>query len=85
MDAKPIPCIDESLSKLGGAKFFTTLDMAFAFWQVFSAEIGQKKTGVECECDLGLYQWKRMPFGLFNETSTFQRLMDQASTSITKK
>ena len=33
-DAYPIPRIDESLSKLGDAKFFTTLDLGSAFWQV---------------------------------------------------
>ena len=33
-DAYPIPLIDESLSKLGDAKFFTTLDLGSAFWQV---------------------------------------------------
>ena len=33
-DAYPIPRIDENLSKLGDAKFFTTLDLGSAFWQV---------------------------------------------------
>ena len=33
-DAYPIPRIDESLSKLGDSKFFTTLDLGSAFSQV---------------------------------------------------
>ena len=33
-DAYPIPRIDESFSKLGDPKFFTTLDLGSAFWQV---------------------------------------------------
>ena len=33
-DVYPIPRIDESLSKLGDAKFFTTLDLGSAFWQI---------------------------------------------------
>ena len=33
-DAYPMTRIDKSLSKLGDAKFFTTLDMGSAFWQV---------------------------------------------------
>ena len=79
-DAYPIPRIDESLSKLGDAKF---LDLGSAFWQVPLRKQDREKTGFACE--LGLFQWKRMPFGLCNATATFQRLMAQALTSITKK
>ena len=43
----------------------------------------REKTGFACE--LGLYQWKRMPSGLCNATATFQRLMAQALTRVTKK
>ena len=82
-DAYPIPRIDESLSKLGDAKFFTTLDLGSAFWQVPLRRQDREKTGFACE--LGLFQWKRMPFGLCNATATFQRLIAQALTSVTKK
>ena len=43
----------------------------------------REKTGFECE--LGLLQWKRMPFGLCNATAKFQKLMAQALTDVTKK
>ena len=33
-DAYPIPRIDESLSKVDDAKFFTTPDLGSAFWQI---------------------------------------------------
>ena len=82
-DAYPIPRIDESLSKLGDAKFFTTLDLGSAFWQVPLRKQDREKTGFACV--LGLFQWKRMLFGLCNATATFQRLMAQALTSVTKK
>ena len=44
-DAYPIPRIDESLSKLGDAKFFTTLDLGSAFWQVPLRKKDREKTG----------------------------------------
>ena len=82
-DAYPIPRIDESLNKLGDAKFFTTLNLGSAFWQVPFRKQDREKTGFVCE--LGLFQWKRMPFRLCNATATFQRPMVQAVTNVTKK
>ena len=82
-DAYPIPRIDECLSKLGDAKFFTTLDLGSAFWQVPLRRQDREKTGFACE--LGLFQWKRMPFVLCNATATFQRLMAHALIGVTKE
>ena len=80
-DAYPIRRFDESLYKLGDAKFFTTLDLSSAFWQVPLRKQDREKTGFVCE--LGMLQWKRMPFRLCN--ATFQRPMAQAVTNVTKK
>ena len=82
-NAYPISKIDESLSKLGDTKFFTTLDLGSAFWQVPLRKQDRDKTGFACE--LGLFQWKRMPFGLCNATATFQWLMAHALIGVTKK
>ena len=85
-DAYPIPIIDENLTKLGGGggrKFFTTLDLGSAFWQVPLRKQDRNKTGFACE--LGLLQWKMMPFRLCKATATFHRLMAQALTNVTKK
>ena len=82
-DAYPIPRIDESLSKLGDKKFFTTLDLGSAFWQVTLRKQERDKTGFACE--LGLFQWKRMPFGTCNAMATFQRLMAHTLIGVTKK
>ena len=82
-DAYPIRRIDESPSKLGDAKFFTKLDLGSGFWQVPLRKEDREKTGFAF--DLGLYQWKMMPFGLCNATASFQRLMAQALTRVNKK
>ena len=70
-DAYPIPRIDERLSKLGDAKFSTTLDLGSAFWQVPLRKKDRKKN--------------KMPFGWCKATAIFQRLMAQALTRVTKK
>ena len=62
---------------------FSFHDLGSAFWQVPLRKQDRDKTGFACE--LGLFQWKRMPFGLCNATATFQRLMAHALIGVTKK
>ena len=82
-DAYPMPRLDESPSKLGDAKFFTTLDLGSAFRHVPSRKKDREKTGFACE--MGLYQWKRMPFGSCNALVPFRRLMAQSLTIVVKR
>ena len=74
-DSYPIPRIDDSLDALGGAKWFSTLDLASGYWQVELDEEAKKKSAFVVRG--GLYSWKVMPFGLCNAPSTFERLMEQ--------
>lgn len=74
-DAFPLPRIEESLDVLSGARWFSTLDLASGYNQVPVAEPDKKKTAF-CT-PFGLFEFNRMPFGLCNAPSTFQRLMER--------
>ena len=74
-DAYPLPWIEESLDALGGAKWFTTLDLASVYNQVPIAEKDKAKTAF-CT-PFGLFEFNQMPFSLCNAPGTFQRLMER--------
>jgi len=82
-DCYPLPRIDETVDALGGAKFFSTLDLASGYWQVPVSEKDREKTAF-C-ANNKLFQFKVMPFGLCNAPSTFQRLMDTILRNLTWK
>lgn len=74
-DAYPLPRIEESLDALNGAQWFTTLDLASGYNQVPVSETDKEKTAF-CT-PFGLFEYNRMPFGLCNTPSNFQRLMER--------
>ena len=82
-DAYPLPRIDESLSRLGKAKIYTSIDLAWAFWQIPVRKADRQKTAFACE--LGLFEWKRMPFGMCNASATFQRAIARALRKIVNR
>ena len=73
-DAYPPPRIDDSLSALSGAKWFSTLDLASGYWQVPMDPASSGKAAFVTTS--GLYEWTVMPFGLTSSPSTFERLME---------
>lgn len=62
------------MDKLGKCLYFTTLDLASGFHQIEMNPKHAQKTAFTVEN--GHYEFTRMPFGLKNAPSTFQRVMD---------
>ena len=75
-NAFKLPRIHESLPRIGNAKIFTSIDLAWAFWQIPLKKCDGRKTAFACE--LGLFEWRRMPFGLRNASATFQQSITRA-------
>lgn len=73
-DKYPIPNISDVLDKLGKCQYFTTLDLASGFYQVQMNPEDIHKTAFNVEH--GHFEFLRMPMGLKNSPSTFQRVMD---------
>ncbi|KZR95537.1 Uncharacterized protein APZ42_010701, partial [Daphnia magna] len=70
----PLPRIEETLSRMGNACIFSTMDLESGYWQVPMHEEHKAKTAFVTPD--GLYQFLVMPFGLASAPGTIQRMMD---------
>lgn len=72
-DAFPLPRIDEALESLKGARYFICLDLTQGYLQIGVHKDDAEKTAFRALG--GLYEFKRLPFGLCNSPATFSRVM----------
>ncbi|RLC02359.1 MAG: hypothetical protein DRI57_30125, partial [Deltaproteobacteria bacterium] len=70
-DKFPLPLIEDCLSTLSGTKYFNTLDMTSAYWQICIAPTDKHKTAFITK--YGQFEYNRLHFGLCNSPATFQR------------
>lgn len=72
-DSHPLPRITEALDALGGAHYFSTLDLRSGYWQLQVHADSKEKTAFITHN--GLYEFNKLPFGICNSPGTFQRVM----------
>ena len=75
-DTYPLPKIVDILDSLGGAVYFSTMDLQSGYWQIAVEDRDIEKTAFTTFA--GLYEFTKMGFGLCNAPATFQRLMEIA-------
>ncbi|XP_065282035.1 uncharacterized protein [Dermacentor albipictus] len=72
-DSEPIPRADCLIAEVGGRKIFSKMDLSKGYWQVPLDEQSKEKTAFSAPS--GLYQFKKMPFGIKTAPAVFAKLM----------
>jgi len=79
-DRYPLPRTDQCLEAMSGCSWFTTCDLKASYHQLMVDPRDREKTAFISK--YGMYQYRRMPFGLCNAGASFQRLMDVVLTGL---
>ncbi|CAF4633540.1 unnamed protein product, partial [Rotaria socialis] len=74
------PRIDDVIERLNGSQIFSKLDLRSGYFQVPLAPEEHSKTAFATPD--GLWEFTRLPQGLKNSPSVFQRLMNQTLGSL---
>ncbi|KAL0150798.1 hypothetical protein M9458_053880, partial [Cirrhinus mrigala] len=82
-DAYALPNIEETFAALNGSKWFSVMDLKSGYYQVEVEEEDKHKTAFVTP--MGFWEFNRMPQGVTNAPSTFQRVMEKCVGSMNLK
>ena len=82
-DSFPLPSIEMNLEKLAGAKVFSALDAAAAYNVIPVAEASRPLLAFITP--MGLFQYKRMPFGPRNSGAVYARFIEQLLSKLNSR
>ncbi|XP_030840818.1 uncharacterized protein K02A2.6-like [Strongylocentrotus purpuratus] len=79
-DKYPLPTMNELSASFHGAKVFSKLDMRRSYLQVPLAEQSRHLTAFNTH--IGMFQYRRMPYGLNSAPSAFQKIVSSVLAGI---
>ena len=83
-DQYALPRVEDILDAMKGAKYFSVVDMKSGFHQIEIEEKHKNRTAFTVG-PLGFWEFQRLPFGLCNSPSTYQRVMEQCLGDLNMK
>ena len=75
LDAYPLPRIEDIVQSIADYRIFSVIDLSRAYYQVEISDRDRPYTAFQAGNQL--YQFKRIPMGVTNGVSAFQRFMNQ--------
>ena len=70
-----MPTLEDAVSKMAGARYFSKLDAQSGYWQIKLEEKSSYYTTFNSP--FGRYRFKRLPFGIISAQDLFQQKMDE--------